>query len=78
MPPTIRQSAIVVPEVGLEQDEDAEEADDEAERLHQLAHRARRRAPREQRARPHEHGDLRELGRLHADRPERGTSVGRR
>ena len=57
-------------EVGLEQDEDAEDAHDEPERLQQRAHRSRRRPAGEQRARPDADGDLRDLGRLHADRPE--------
>ena len=70
MPETMTLSVIVVPRSGLEQDQGREEADDDAERLHQLAQRSRSWASSEQRAGPDADGELRELGRLHADRSD--------
>ena len=63
-------------EVGLEQDQHAEEPDDDAERLHQFGERARRALACEIGADPDAERDLRHLGRLHADRPEQEPAAG--
>ena len=53
----------------------AEEADDEPDRLHQLAHRPRRGPPGEHGAGPDADRELRDLGRLDADRAEDEPAV---
>jgi hypothetical protein len=63
------------PEVGRDDDQRAEERHDDADRLEQLAEVLRHRPTREHRAHPDAHRELRELGRLHADRAEHEPAV---
>ena len=65
-------------EVGLDDDQPAEERREQAERLHELAERPRRAPPREVDGREEAERELRELGRLEARRARRGTSGARR
>ena len=57
-------------EVGLGEDQHAEEAEQEADRPPQLAQRARRRPAREVGGRPHRQGELRQLRRLERRGPD--------
>ena len=76
MPAIIRKSEIVVPRSGSITISAPKASDDDPDRLEQLAERGRRGAPREHRAGPEQHRELRDLGRLDADRAEDEPAVG--